>query len=364
MKIWFAAAIPPDANGGVARSVRELSANLRKRGHKVKVIFANHTLTENYILFSLKNAIILLFHLFSPPQWVIARSTDGLFALVLARLLRMKVHFALHNHGWEQKVYELESTLPRVKVSNPTTYKAHLMRFPLLRLNARLADVCISGTFDETRWLGKRSFTKRTSLVTIPNGIHPTEKAFWPHQKDIPPFFLTVGAFTWKKNLEYAISLFTEIYNSCPAARLFCVGTDSTQDSIQITSNAVHAITFINKETPERIFRWYEECPFLLSTSRYEGGRSFAILEAQSRGMIACSVNIPSSGEQILHNHSGLLLDGISIESDARVVVSCLSDDNLMRTIGLNAWKKALRCRWDRQVERLERVLNTNQPLR
>jgi glycosyltransferase involved in cell wall biosynthesis len=219
--------------------------------------------------------------------------------------------------------------------------------------------VCISGTFDETRWLSKRQFTKKVSLITIPNGIYPEKRAFWPSQKEVPPYFLTVGAFTWKKNLEYAISLFSEIYNAFPSARLFCVGTDSSQGSIQINSNAVHAITFINKETPERIFRWYEECPFLLSTSRYEGGRSFAILEAQSRGMVVCSVNILSSKEQILHNHSGIILDGISIETDAKVVVDCLSDDQQIRRIGLNAWKKSLRCSWDRQVDRLERVLNT-----
>jgi glycosyltransferase involved in cell wall biosynthesis len=360
MKIWFAAAIPPDAIGGVARSVRELSNNISKRDHKVKLLFANHSITQNYIVFSIKVAVLLLLNVFSPPHWIIARSTDGLFALLVGRLLRMRTRFALHNHGWEQKVYELESTLPRAKVSNPTTFKAHLLRFPLLRLNASLADVCISGTFDETRWLSKRQFTKTVSLVTIPNGIYPEKKAFWPSQKEVPPYFLTVGAFTWKKNLEYAISLFTEIYNAFPSARLFCVGTDSSQGSIQITSNAVHAITFINKETPERIFRWYEECPFLLSTSRYEGGRSFAILEAQSRGMVVCSVNIPSSKEQILHNHSGIILDGISIETDAKVVVDCLSDEQQIRRIGLSAWKKSLRCSWDRQVDRLERVLSTN----
>jgi glycosyltransferase involved in cell wall biosynthesis len=255
-------------------------------------------------------------------------------------------------------VYELESTLPRAMISNPTTIKAHFLRFPLLTLSARLSDLCISGTIDETRWLLKKSFTNNTPLVTIPNGIHPTKQPYWPNQKELPPYFLTVGAFTWKKNLGYAISLFSEIYNHYPSARLFCVGTDSTQESICIISNAVHAITFINKETPERIFRWYEECPILLSTSRYEGGRSFAILEAQSRGMIACAVNIPSSREQIIHNHSGILLDGISAENDAAVIVKMLSDQNLLREIGRNAWKKSVRCRWDRQVNRLERVLN------
>lgn len=358
MKIWFAAAISYDANGGVARSVRELSGVLRDRNHKVKVIFANHTFTENYILFSFKIAIMLLLHIFSPPQWIIARSTDGFFALLLARLLRLRIRFALHNHGWEQKVYELESTLPRAMISNPTTIKAHFLRFPILTLSARLSDLCISGTINETRWLSKKKFTKKVSLVTIPNGIHPTKQPYWPAQQELPPYFLTVGAFTWKKNLEYAISLFSEIYNYYPSARLFCVGTDSTQESVRITSNAVHAITFINKETPERIFRWYEECPFLLSTSRYEGGRSFAILEAQSRGMIACAVNISSSKEQIVHNYSGILLDGISAENDAGVVVKILSDQNLLRQIGLNAWKKSVRCRWDRQVDRLERVLH------
>jgi glycosyltransferase involved in cell wall biosynthesis len=74
--------------------------------------------------------------------------------------------------------------------------------------------------------------------------------------------------------------------------------------------------------------------------------------------MIACAVNIPSSREQIIHNHSGILLDGISAENDAAVVIKILSDQKLLKEIGCNAWKKSVRCRWDRQVDRLERVLN------
>jgi glycosyltransferase involved in cell wall biosynthesis len=357
MKIWFAAAIPPDSFGGVARSIRSLSEYLKMNGHKTKIIYAHHPLTKNYLVFSFKVAILQLLHCFSPPDWIIARSSDGLGAAIVARLFRMRTKIALHNHGWEEKAYSIEATLPRHIVTNPTSIKAHLLRFPLLRLTMYLSNVCISGTIDETRWLKKGFPSRQEKLTTIPNGVTPPPTPYWPSQQKIPLFFLTIGAFTWKKNLEYALLLFSEIYQLLPSAHLFCVGTDSTQSTAHIDKNAVQAITFINKESPDRIMRWYEECPFLLSTSRYEGGRPFTLLEAQSRGMVVCSVSIPSSRELITHNKSGILVNGMSAGQDANTIVKIISDEAAVRDIGIHAWKKACRNRWERQILRLNKVL-------
>jgi glycosyltransferase involved in cell wall biosynthesis len=109
-----------------------------------------------------------------------------------------------------------------------------------------------------------------------------------------------VGGFTWKKNLEYGVQLFEIILRDNPEARLFLVGTGPVPESKQnLLLPLGDSIYIVERESPDKMTRWYQTCPFLLSTSRYEGGRSFAILEAQSEGMAVFTTDIPSSRETL-----------------------------------------------------------------
>ncbi len=103
--------------------------------------------------------------------------------------------------------------------------------------------------------------------------------------------------------------------------------------------------------------KWYVTCPFLISSSRYEGGYSLAILEALSRGAIVFSTSIPSTREFITDFSNGILLTGTDEQSDAQKIMRVIHEDNLIRKISINAWKKASRYSWKRQSLRLEKLL-------
>jgi len=113
MKVWFAADLPEGSFGGVARSMHELAAGLRHRGHDAAIITRETTGSKNYLTFALKLGIRFLLCGKGRPDWIIARSTDGVFCALIIRLLRLKTGMILHNHGWEEKVYEFEKKLPR-----------------------------------------------------------------------------------------------------------------------------------------------------------------------------------------------------------------------------------------------------------
>jgi hypothetical protein len=67
-----------------------------------------------------------------------ARSFDGVLCALACRVLYLSTRMILHNHGWEEYVYDVERRLPANLGAVPrTTWKAKLVRFPLLRLMLR-----------------------------------------------------------------------------------------------------------------------------------------------------------------------------------------------------------------------------------
>lgn len=353
--IWFAAHIPANSSGGVNRSISELSKNLKTFGHATKIIHRKQH--ENLFLFSMKIAFHLCFSFKNSPDWIIARSTDGLICTILCKLFNFKTKTALHSHGWEEKVYELEKLIPGKLVNNPTTWKARFLRFPLLRLNLKLSSLCLTGTIEETRWIKGHYSYANNKINLITNGTDLQVEPYWTHKSFLPRDFLIVGGYTWKKNIQYGINLFINIHKTLPQSRLFLIGTGKTDSFYRYKKSLDDSVTVIEEEPLESMHKWYVTCPFLISTSRYEGGYSLAILEALSRGAIAFATSIPSTREFITDFYTGVLLEGTDEQSDTQKIMRVIDDDNLIRKISMNAWKKASRYSWKRQSLRLEKLL-------
>lgn len=357
MKIWLAASVAQSSCGGVSRSMMQFCRNLRNAGLQVEVIFASKK-TDNYLRFALSLALRFLRNLGDPPEWIIARSSDSVFCAALIRMFSLKTRIALHNHGWEEKVYQIEKRLPKRIITNPSGWKARLVRFPLLKANLFLSDICICGTIEEARWIAARYKSSIGKMRIIPNGIDVSQKPYWPQQENVPLNLLSIGGFTWKKNLEYSLQIFRKILSERSDARIILAGTGKiTEEKRQLLNFPEDSLTVIEKESPENMVRWYETCPFLISSSRYEGGRAFGILEAMARGCVVFGTAIPSTKEIIRDNQNGVMLKGTDPESDCSAIVKLYQDIEQVKRIGNAAWKYAKRNRIERQVKRLIRVL-------
>src|SRR5271157_2005818 len=231
MNIWFAANIPEDSCGGVSRSMRELSSGLQKHGHCTTIVYgARGAVRGNYFLFALALCKRLLLHAAQPPDWIIARSTDGVVCALAAKIFGMKTKIALHNHGWEERVYEVEKRLAHDLAPATTTWRARLLRFPMLRATIFLTTCCLSGTLVEMRWLARRYPLCRKKLRYLPNGVQVGQSPYWNQQPAAASNFLTVGGNTWKKNLRNTTGIFKTIVPQLPGARLIMVGTGVNTD--------------------------------------------------------------------------------------------------------------------------------------
>lgn len=357
MIIWFAASVPESSKGGVQRSMKIFSQYLESSGNQVRIIYAKERNKNNYLFFSFMLSFRLLLNMRNPPDWIIARSSDGFFCALLSKLLRLQTKVAVHNHGWEEKAYQIESSLPKRIINNRTSWKAHLIRFPLLKASLMLSDICINGTIEEAKWISVRYRWSLRKMRIIPNGVKVPEKPFWPLQDNVPLNFLIIGGFTWKKNLEYGLQLFFKVSEK-KSAHLFLVGTgDISASNLSLINAFGDSVTIISNEAQEKMTHWYHTCPFLISTSRYEGGRAFSILEAQSEGCVVFGTRIPSTCELISNKINGILLSGTDPDQDCNRIISVCSDTGQTRVLGTNAWECAKRSSVERQGSRLLRVL-------
>lgn len=359
MNVWFAANIPEDSKGGISRSMRGLSDGLRQRGHRVRIVVNSPgTRNENLMVFAFMLGLRFLVHLKNPPDWIIARSSDGFFCGLLVKAFRLKTRVVLHNHGWEENVLELEKRLPRSFISFPTTWKSRLLRFPLLRATLSLSDYCVCGTLSEIRWLNTKYPRHRPKVRYVPNGVQCNHDFTWVDKDNAPLHFLSVGGDTWKKNLGHVVAVFRELRERAPASRLFLVGAGSNaMKGIVLTEDDRGAITIVAEEEPSRMERWYATCPFLISCSRYEGGHSFALLEALSYGCVVFASAIPSTMEVIQNEVNGILIGGIEPRKDAQAIRHALENNDITNRIRHNAQRTAQRNRWNRQISRLEKIL-------
>lgn len=357
MKVWYAADIPSIRSGGIACSMRELSKGLNKNGHEVQVITREELPSKNYLVFAFRLLIYFLLSGSQRPDWIIARSTDAVFCALIVRFFKLNVGLILYNHGWEEIVYKIESRLPSDMVSNPTTWRATLIRFPLLRLMLNLCSFCISGTEHENMSIGEKYPRSKGKLIYLPNGISvPTGL---PQNGDKYPLrFITVGNATWKKNLVHTVQVFSFIKNHYPDAHLLCVGTGLDDRSFtKYCSGKVDGVTNVPSVNYSEMRELYSKYPYMIASSRYEGGHSFAILEAFSYGIVVFASDIQSNREIISDTVNGFIIGGTNVNVDAENIIEKINAGIDEESIKRNAIKALGQYTWERQVQKLEHLL-------
>jgi glycosyltransferase involved in cell wall biosynthesis len=356
MKIWFAACIPEGSAGGVARSISELSSELSRQGHECRIIDAQDS-PGNYLAFAVWLVLLFVSQINKRPDWIIGRSTDAVACAVVARLFRLKTRTALHSHGWEENVHKTEQRLPSAFVTPKTTWKARAARFPLLRLMLACCDVCICGTIDEARSLRVRYPNRAKKIVCVPNGVMVRERQFWSWKPVPEAKFLTVGSMTWKKNIRHTVKVIAAVRKTIPSTTLTVVGCSEQELFRETGASRRDGVTAVAHEAPQRMASLYGTCPFYISSSLYEGGRSLAVLEAMSFGCVVFVSSIPSSVEFIRNQANGILLPTLHADEDAARIVTAIRSPALCASVGRKAFLFASRQSWRRQAGRLEKVL-------
>jgi glycosyltransferase involved in cell wall biosynthesis len=225
-------------------------------------------------------------------------------------------------------------------------------------MSLRLSHCCISGALAEIEWIGKKYPKYRKKLRYVPTGAANGKPPYWCEASKWPLFFLSVGGLSWKKNQEITLDVFGIISKSLPEARLFLVGT-GVHGVLQpvVRRGLENVVANIGNVDFDEMDHWFRWCPYLISSSRYEGAHSLAILEAMSYGAIAFVSPIPPTTEIIHDFRNGIVLSGISAQSNAEKMMPILTNQDGNLLLRKQASQTAARNRWERQIGRLNRII-------
>jgi glycosyltransferase involved in cell wall biosynthesis len=359
-EVWFAAAIPGDSQGGVMRNMRAFADGLRSRGWRTRLLCGDPAHPCNYLSFAVKLLTAYLRHAIRPPQLLLARSTDAVFVAACAKLLRLDTRIILHNHGWEERIDALERRAAHLPQPAPhTTFRARILRFPLLRLTLRMSDGVLCGTVSDARWL-RRSHAHCPPVHVVCNGVDKEDVALPQASSDQPNCnFCCVGAWNWRKNAYHSLMAFDLLHEVYPESRLYCIGMEPCDSLERVLARMRHpqSVEIVGTVPMSEMPHWYRRCSFLISSSRFEGGHPLALLEAMAAGCIVFASDIPAHRELLRNRRNGVLIAGISPTDDAAEIVDVLRDSGGSRHMRSRACNTALRYRWERQVSRMERVV-------
>jgi glycosyltransferase involved in cell wall biosynthesis len=170
------------------------------------------------------------------------------------------------------------------------------------------------------------------------------------------PLFLCVGAAGWRKNIGHTLSVFASINQRIPRSRLLMVGVGSAGiDAFAPEGLNRATVETVASASMSQMSDYFRRCPFLLTTSWYEGGHALAVLEAMACGCIVFARAIPSIAEIIHDRNNGVLLPCDDSVSDAAIILAALNDPADLGRMAAIARHSAWRNRWARQGLRMNR---------
>lgn len=160
---------------------------------------------------------------------------------------------------------------------------------------------------------------------------------------------------TGKRIFPIQLSFFTFLERKSEF-KLICAGTSLSDKEFTSKFGSLENIKNIPSVKPNEMAKLYKESSYLISSSRYEGGHSFAILEGMIYQNIVFASNIPSTLEIITSGKNGVIISGNNIEGDAEIITKTISSEQ--DQIVKKASKSIKKFSIDKIGPQLERLLN------
>jgi phosphatidylinositol alpha-mannosyltransferase len=353
--------------GGIAEHVHFLAAELRKRGHTVKVLTA-HVGGR------------MMEYMASTPEeeqvkrigtgWVIRSNRSFARVSVAWRpVAQIRKYFnaerfdVVHIHG------SLAPTLPLAAIQasrtlNVVTFHAghdQSLGYALFRSELR-------PYFNAVQGLIAVSETARVSCAKyfpgpyhiIPNGIDLTffrpDAGRVPGTDDGRPRILFVGRFEPRKGLKHLLSAMPEIVRHIPTVELIVVGTGLLGYSYksflppEVQQHVRWAGLVKNEERP----LYYASCDVYCSPATGQESFGIVLLEAMATGKPVVASDIDGYRTVLTDGQEGLLVPPCDPPALARAIVKVLLDRDAARRYAANGLERARQYSWPKLAEQVE----------
>jgi len=275
------------------------------------------------------------------------------FAAKLQRILKEGKYDILHNH------LEAYSGFPvwvahQVKVPVITSFhnshfeaQTSLTRLPIIRQirsvysvisiayalrNSRLVTGCSQGVINSLDPDGKKLQTRSRVLyygVNIPDLATPEECAQLRKEfgwEPDTPIILHVGRLIEQKNHLGLLSVFQQILQQVPTAKLLLVGKGQLEQMIEKSINQrglSHAVRLLGAR--DDVPSLMSKCDIFLLPSIHEG-LAMVVLEANASGLPVIGSRVPGLTEAVRDGETGILKEVGDIEGMAASAIALIKD--------------------------------------
>ena len=198
----------------------------------------------------------------------------------------------------------------------------------------------------------------------IPNGIdvdrfapHPVNgPAPWPQYQDGKTNILFVGRLERRKGLKHLLEAYARIKWDRPDTRLLVVGPGNPdRDSQQIlSSRALQDVVFAGRVSDEDLPRYYATADICCSPATGSESFGYVLLEAMASSKPVIASNIDGYNAIIEHGRQGLLFHRKDSEALAASLVRLIDDPELANSMGARGREDVEQYRWERVAGQVE----------
>jgi phosphatidylinositol alpha-mannosyltransferase len=344
------------APGGVQVHVRDLSAELRLRGHHVEVLAPASKTVRDTAVHVVGSPIDIPYNgstaPIDPRPWRAPRVRS---ALVAAAPDVVHVHepLAPNTSMWATLV----ARAPVVATVHTGADRSRLfdLAAPALRLVARRVAARIAVSERAAEVLRARV---PGPLSIIPNGIDVAAFA------DAEPAdlgggrkLLFVGRLHPRKGFGHAVEAFGRLARARPDVRLVVVGAGAEAGVVDVLPEELrHRVTMLGAVGNRELPTIHRACDIFVAPSTRGESFGIVLLEAMAAGLPVVTTRIPGYVEVVQDGGTGLLVDPGDPEGLAGACARLLDDPPLADRLGRAAAARARRYDWSVVASEVEAV--------
>lgn len=353
--------------GGIENYVYNLSKELIKLGHQVKVICANDPPVGNKAIEGIAvkrlryisrvaNANITLglpkelfnedfdvAHTHLPSPW--SADWSAIISLIKAKPLILTYHNNIVGRGIN-------------------LYTAKVYNFTLLSILLRSAKKII---ITHKRYLDYSPYLKGylKKIEVIPVGVDLRQFRALISKREQQKSILFIGVldeFHRYKGLDYLILAMDLIRKQIPDVRLTVVGEGSLKEEYVKLAKSLRLdeqIDFAGFVDPQNLVEYYNNCDIFVlpSISSEQEGFGMVLLEAMSCAKPVVTTNITGLAEEIKETKSGIVIEPKDVNSLTKAILEILRDQNYAQEMGRRARQLTeIKYSWNSVAAQIERL--------
>lgn len=197
---------------------------------------------------------------------------------------------------------------------------------------------------------------KDESVDIVSPGVNISDRRF---PKTANPSFIYMGRLKPYKNIDIAISAFSEVSKKYPESTLTIAGFGEIINDLKKLTNKLNLtekVKILGRVSEKEKQKLLSESWVAIQPSSFEGW-GITVLEANASGTPVIASNVKGLKDSVIDGETGILVPARDITELSRAMEHLISNTRLREMLSRNAYQWSQRFNWDYAASKFEKVL-------